>query len=418
MLHAARWICGFEKQVSMREGWREAKLGELFKSSNVRLGTDDVEPPVFSISKHDGVIPADGIFGKRVASSNLSTYKVLPTDAWVYSTIHIDEGSIARNNLGTDGVVSPMYTVMSWVSEQDDPRYLEHLLRSTQLLAIYADKAQGSINRRRSLAWKFFSQIEVALPPLAEQRRIVDLIAAIETSIATAARKVEACAATRQAAIDVLMMANDAGIRSTLGQLGKFERGKRFTKKDYVPQGLGCIHYGQIYTEYGAVATDTISFLPSAFRDMARLARPGDLVIAGTGENVKDIGKAVAWLGADEIAVHDDAFIYRHTLDPVYASALFASTVFLSQRAPSDSKVARLSANALASISVPVLDLEAQRQIGTLMLVLDEQARTARATADALRSLRLNLLTAVLSGEHAIPSGYDKLLNLSEEAAA
>ncbi|GAA3223869.1 hypothetical protein [Nonomuraea helvata] len=31
-------------------------------------------------------------------------------------------------------------------------------------------------------------------------------------------------------------------------------------------------------------------------------------VAAGTSENVEDVGKAVAWLGDDDVAVHDDCF--------------------------------------------------------------------------------------------------------------
>lgn len=34
----------------------------------------------------------------------------------------------------------------------------------------------------------------------------------------------------------------------------------------------------------------------------------------------------------------------------------------------------------------------------------------ARATAEALRTLRSNLLTVLLSGEHEIPASYDALL--------
>ena len=37
----------------------------------------------------------------------------------------------------------------------------------------------------------------------------------------------------------------------TLGEIGEFIRGKRFTKADYVDDGISVIHYGEIYTHYG-----------------------------------------------------------------------------------------------------------------------------------------------------------------------
>lgn len=36
-----------------------------------------------------------------------------------------------------------------------------------------------------------------------------------------------------------------------LGEIGEFIRGKRFTKADYVEDGISAIHYGEIYTRYG-----------------------------------------------------------------------------------------------------------------------------------------------------------------------
>lgn len=394
----------------MREGWSEIALGDVFAQSNARLGTQVDEPQVFSISKYEGVVPAGAYFDKRIASANLDTYKRLEADWWLYSTIHIDEGSIARNRTGSDGVVSPMYTVMRWDTNHHDPAYFELLLRSKKMLGRYFDSAQGSINRRRSLPWRTFSAMTVTAPPLNEQKRVVDLIAAVDDAIEAAEKECAAEFVLRQNLIDS-NIALEAGVpTTTLGALGTFERGRRFTKKDYVEEGLGCIHYGQIYTDYGAVAYDTITYLPDDFRERARLAHPGDLVIAGTGENTEEIGKAVAWLGVDDVAVHDDAFIYRHELDPAYASALLASSLVRGQFAPSDSKVARLSANALAGIIVPVLRMGLQVTIGQAMMALDTTAAAARGEADSLRALRTNILTVLLSGEREISPSYDRFL--------
>ena len=34
----------------------------------------------------------------------------------------------------------------------------------------------------------------------------------------------------------------------SLGEVGTFTRGSGLQKKDFTPTGVGCIHYGQIYT--------------------------------------------------------------------------------------------------------------------------------------------------------------------------
>ena len=88
-------------------------------------------------------------------------------------------------------------------------------------------------------------------------------------------------------------------------------------------------------------------------------------MIAATGENVQDVCKAVAWLGDEEVAVHDDCYIFRHDLDPTYAAYLFQSAVFNDQKArlASESKLARISGANLAKIIAPVPPMSVQREV-------------------------------------------------------
>ncbi len=118
----------------MPEGWRRVPLGELFRQHSARLGRHEEEPPVLSLSKHDGIVLASEYFDKRIASKKLDQYKILNPHEFAYSTIHIDEGSVGRNNLGITGVISPMYTTMQLISDVADPRYLENLLRLPAML--------------------------------------------------------------------------------------------------------------------------------------------------------------------------------------------------------------------------------------------------------------------------------------------
>lgn len=111
----------------------------------------------------------------------------------------------------------------------------------------------------------------------------------------------------------------------TLGQVGTFTRGNGLQKKDLSSEGVGCIHYGQIYTHYGVAATTTMSFVSPQLAQRLRHADPGDLVIATTSENDDDVCKAVAWLGDASIAVSGDAYVFSHALDPVYMSYFFQS---------------------------------------------------------------------------------------------
>jgi type I restriction enzyme S subunit len=144
----------------------------------------------------------------------------------------------------------------------------------------------------------------------------------------------------------------------------------------------------------------------SELKGSLRLARRGDLVIAATGENVEDVCKAVAWLGDDEVAVHDDCYIFRHELDPTFISYFFQSERFHEQktRLASESKLARVSGANLAKIIAPAPPLEVQREI---VRVLND--------FDALRAQLEAELKAELEARRRQYGHYrDSLLTFSE----
>lgn len=151
----------------------------------------------------------------------------------------------------------------------------------------------------------------------------------------------------------------------TLGEVGEFIRGSGIQKKDFVEEGIGCIHYGQLYTFYGLSATQTKSFITEEFARGKRMARKGDLVIATTSENEEDVCKAMAWLGDNEVAVSNDAYIYRHSLNPKYMTYFFNSGSFKAQKKPyiTGTKVLRVSGESMAKIPIPVPPMEIQEEI-------------------------------------------------------
>jgi type I restriction enzyme S subunit len=104
-----------------------------------------------------------------------------------------------------------------------------------------------------------------------------------------------------------------------------------------------------------------------------RFARQNDVIIAAVGETVKDVGKAVAWLGSEDIAIHDDCFLYRHGLDPKFVSYYLQTDAFHSQKGKhvSRAKVKRLSRDGLSKITIPVPKLEEQRRIVAILEPFD-----------------------------------------------
>jgi len=154
-----------------------------------------------------------------------------------------------------------------------------------------------------------------------------------------------------------------------LGDIGEFIRGSGIQKSDFVEEGVGCIHYGQIHTHYGVWAYKTLSCVSADFAERLRKANKGDLVIATTSEDDANVAKAVAWLGEEDVAVSTDACIFRHGLDSKYMAYFFQTDNFQLQKKKSitGTKVRRISVESLKAIKIPVPPLPIQQKIAAIL---------------------------------------------------
>ena len=154
-----------------------------------------------------------------------------------------------------------------------------------------------------------------------------------------------------------------------LNEVGTLVRGNGLQKKDFTPNGVGCIHYGQIYTHYRTFATETITCCSEELAKKLRTAEYGDVVIATTSENVEDVCKAVAWLGKESIAISGDAYIYKHNQNPKYIAYIFQTGNFFDykKRKANGTKVIRLSGDAIGKYEVPLPPIEEQNRIVAIL---------------------------------------------------
>ena len=136
-------------------------------------------------------------------------------------------------------------------------------------------------------------------------------------------------------------------------------------KKDFTESGVGCIHYGQIYTYYGIFTDKTKSFVSPELAKTLKKVQTGDLIIASTSENMDDVCKTVAWLGDDEIVTGGHSTIFKHDQDPKYLSYCFTTNAFFDQKRKlaKGIKVIDMSGKDLAKISIPIPPLHIQREI-------------------------------------------------------
>ncbi len=216
-----------------------------------------------------------------------------------------------------------------------------------------------------------YSKFVIPVPPLEVQREIVKVLDTFTQLEAELEAELEARRRQYQYYRDALLSFDDQpDVRwASLGEIGDFIRGRRFTKADYVEDGIGCIHYGDIYTQYGTTANNVKTHVRSDMRGTLRYAKHGDVVITDVGETVEDVGKPVAWLGIDDVAIHDHCYAFRHSMNPTFVSYCMQTTSFIAEKAKyvARTKVNTLLMNGFAKIRIPVPPLEEQARIVTIL---------------------------------------------------
>jgi len=289
-----------------------------------------------------------------------------------------------------------------------DPLFLIHSVG--QLLRRMQEQTQSSTVRH--LSSMALAKAHVAKPPIQLQREIVRALDALQSrqTLLETALAGELGARRQQYAFrrDQLFDQRDIGRENSLplGDLGTFVRGRRFTKDDRVSIGIPSIHYGEIYTHYGTTARQVLSHVRDDLTSQLRYAQPGDVVIAGVGETVEDVAKAVAWLGETPVAIHDDTFSFRSELDPTYVSYFMQSSSFQSQkvRHVAQAKVKRIGSVGLGKIVIPVPPMDEQRRIVAILDELDS----------AVQELSTQLSAELVARRQQYEHYRDRLLTFKE----
>ena len=94
-----------------------------------------------------------------------------------------------------------------------------------------------------------------------------------------------------------------------LGELGQFLKGKGIAKSEVLEDGIPCVRYGEIYTNHNDYIKAFTSFTTQESANQSTRLEYGDILFAGSGETLEDIGKSVAFVDEFEAYSGGDIII-------------------------------------------------------------------------------------------------------------
>lgn len=163
------------KELDIPKGWKEVKLKECIKEINDRT-IENNQYEVLTSSK-SGIYSQEEYFDKQVASKDSTGYKIIKRGQFTYRSMS-DNGTFTINRLENKdiGIVSPAYPVFEAININAE--YLKYFFQSEVFRKAIYNLSQGST--RTALKYKDLSNIEILLPPIEEQEKIVEILKTID----------------------------------------------------------------------------------------------------------------------------------------------------------------------------------------------------------------------------------------------
>ena len=401
----------------MRDGWTGMELGELFDLVAQRHDPGDIEAelPYLGLENLETGLPTPAGFGRAGdVSSSVTPFE--PDDVlfgrlrpYLRKVVHVDR----------PGVCTPEILVLRARDQVVLPRYLHLLVSSETVIERCVQMSAGSRMPRTSAA--DLAGIEVDVPSLVVQRRVVDLVDALDTYAAAARARHETARAARNAVISerLLQGSGDGWERTTLGEAAEVTIGRQRSPKnatgDHMTNYLRAANVKDGYLDLSDVKE--MNFSPHE-QDTYGL-RPGDVLVTEGCGSLAQLGACAVWNGG----AYEGPVCFQNTLirlrstertDPgflglwgqwAFETGLFASIA-------TGTNIFHLGVEQTRRLPLHLPPIPVQRDLSALASAFGSEIEGSAAAEKAALATRSALLDELLSGEREVPGSYDELVGL------
>ena len=396
----------------MNDAWSKVRLGDVVDPADRW-----VSPEAGTAYRQLGVrLWGEGAYEREVIDGSGTKYSQLnrvESDDLVVNKIWARNGSVAVVPNGLAGcVVSGEFPTYKPRHDRIVPRWLHWMTKSAWFWHECDKRAQGTSGKNRIKPEQFLA-VEVPLPPLAEQRRIVARLDALAAKIEEAkglraAARDEYAVAMSGLASQVIEWETSGVAHRTFGEFSPHvTSGPRSWSSRCRAGGAMRFYRAQDIRADGSLEVDDGAYLdpPDTNQGATAQAQPGDLLIVITGATVGRVG-----LFTD---AHEPGYVSQHVaicrlpsseVNPKFAHWCLKSREgvgqLLGQRYGQGKPGLNLSN--LRAISIPVPSMAVQARVVSRLDRIEQKLADAesrvRSSAEHLGSLLPSLLNRAFAG--------------------
>ena len=380
----------------MREGWEYKKLGELvqvlngyaFKSSLYE--NQGIRVLRITNVQKGNIVDDDPKYYPLSLTDEIRNYLLKENDLLMSLT-----GNVGRVGLLTKemlpAALNQRVACLRILSNGLNLGFLFHYLNSDKFEQDAVLSAKGIAQKNMSTEW--LKDYKLPLPPISVQQSIVSELDKINELIRLKKEQLKDYDNLAQSIFYEMFgdpVINEKGWEfMKIGEIGTVERGAGISKKDFVEDGLPCIHYGQLHTILGPTTRHHHSCIPESLLPKYKIAHTNDVIMAITSEDVEGSCKSTAWLGNYDIVIGSDAAILHHEQDGTFLSYYTMTKAFFNEKSKyaKGFKVTHISAKEIENIPVYLPPLALQKDFAKRIEVIEQQKENIKSTIQDLETL-------------------------------
>lgn len=397
---------------------------------------------ILSLTAKQGVIPlAEKEGGGNKPKEDYSAYRLAYPNDIVINSMNILSGSVGLSKYF--GCVSPVYYMLYTLFKDDDIRFYHYIFQTTvfqkSLLGLgngilIKESENGKLNTiRMRIPIDKLGNLYIPITSSEQQRKIADFLdekcAEIDSISAEIQEQINTLEEYKKSVITeavtkglnpnvemkesgiewIRQIPNNWDMKRTKYVSISFSKGNGITKEDVDSDGdIQCIRYGEIYSKYNIMFKNCISTTNLNKISSPKYIANGDILFAGTGELVEEIGKNIVYIGNKPCLAGGDIIILKHNQNPGFLNYVLCSQYAQIQKSLGKAKlkVVHISAFDIGNVRIALPPIEEQKKIADYLdskcLEIDSAIKDKQKQLKILDEYKKTLIYEYVTGKKEV----------------